>query len=496
MALKLGDFRMKSLFLFLAFILVNQSFAAFEFTPQIILAQQQIYNLYFRDARRILDNESELSPENRAVASTRALMLFTEATAADLDHITQRNLALIKKMLKSIESDRNQTVYHLLSRIEIYMYSGMLQVRLNNRFRAASDFMSAYNIAKTAYNQYPKDAMVKLLWGNMIATVGSMPPDLRIYLSIIGLSGDVQKGLRLMKSAHKNIVSQKEYKPYLTKASLLYLLTYKQLVDNEEVIPQEEGINIQENYVTAVICAKVLMEQGYNEMALNILDSNRPRLGQVKLHYYHYLLGKARLSAGIKDAEESFLTFLTEYKGRNHIKAVYKLLSWHYLIHDDMARADSVRLLISKVGADIIGPDQQAAREAEKPLNKVLIKARLLFDGGYLEQALAILLADSTLDCCNHQEEKAEYYYRLGRIYQRQGLIYPAINAFESAVEMHQNATFNRANAALQAALLYEKIGQIERAKVYFQQCLSMKNFPYQEGLHQKAKAGLIRLET
>ncbi|MFN4298433.1 MAG: tetratricopeptide repeat protein [Thermaurantimonas sp.] len=487
---------MKSLFSLLLSLHISISKASFDFTPQVLTAQQQTYNLFLRDARRILDEEAVSAPGNRAIYSARAALFFAEATAADVDEITRKNIGHLKKLLKDIESDREQSVHHLLARIEIYIYSGMLQVRLDNRLRAASDFLSAYNLAKTAYNQHPKDAVVRLVWGNMMATIGSLPPELRRYLSIIGYTGDVHKGLQLMKSAHRTIVQQREYKPYLTKANLLYLITAKQLVDNEEVLPQTEGIYLNENFCTAVVCAKVLMEQGYNEAALTLLETNKPKPGQAKLHYYHFLLGKARLAAGRNDAEQSFVTYLKDYRGKHHIKATYKLLAWYYLLKDEAEKADSLMQLIPQVGQAVIGPDQQAEREAKDPLNKTLIKARVLFDGGYLSEALEVLQADTALDCCQTDAEKAEYFYRLGRIYQKQGLIYLAIDAFEKAVEANSATSFNRANAALQAALLYEKIGRRDKAKMNFQKCLAMKNFPYQEGLHQKAKAGLDRVDS
>lgn len=490
------DFALKSLFSLLLSVLIGISKANFVYTSQILLAHQQIYNLYLREARKLIDEEAKISPENRAVHTTRAMLLFAEATAADVDELTRKNINLLKKLLKEIESDREQSIHHFLGRIEIYLYSGMLQVRLDNRFRAASDFLSAYNLAKSTYHQYPKDAMVRLIWGNMMATLGSLPPDLRRYLSIIGYTGDVEKGLQLMKSAHRTIVQQREYKPYLTKASLLYLITTKQLVDTEEILPQSEGINANENFCTAVVCAKVLMEQGYNEAALHLLENNKPKAGQVKLHYYNFLLGKARLAAGKAEAEQSFLAFLKDYKGKHHIKATYKFLAWHYLLKDQVEKADSLRQLIPYVGHTVIGPDQQAEREAREPLNKTLIKARVLFDGGYLSEALQVLQSDTTLECCPTDAEKAEYYYRLGRIYQKQGYIYLALDAFERAIETQNVSSFNRANAALQAALLYEKLGLMEKAKNNFQKCLAMKNFPYQEGLHQKAKAGLERIDS
>ena len=39
-----------------------------------------------------------------------------------------------------------------------------------------------------------------------------------------------------------------------------------------------------------------------------------------------------------------------------------------------------------------------------------------------------------------------------------------------------------------------EKNGDYERAKSFYNQCLSMKGFDYERGIHQKAKAGLNRI--
>jgi tetratricopeptide (TPR) repeat protein len=50
-------------------------------------------------------------------------------------------------------------------------------------------------------------------------------------------------------------------------------------------------------------------------------------------------------------------------------------------------------------------------------------------------------------------------------------------------------------NAALMSGFLYEKIDDVERAKEYFSLALDIKPDEYRSSLHQKAKAGLNRLE-
>ena len=50
-------------------------------------------------------------------------------------------------------------------------------------------------------------------------------------------------------------------------------------------------------------------------------------------------------------------------------------------------------------------------------------------------------------------------------------------------------------NAALQIGLIYEKQGNKEKAKQYFNKCLNMPDCDYKSGIDIKAKAGLERVK-
>ena len=51
------------------------------------------------------------------------------------------------------------------------------------------------------------------------------------------------------------------------------------------------------------------------------------------------------------------------------------------------------------------------------------------------------------------------------------------------------------ANAALHLGLIYEKMGNFNKAKDYFKRCLDMDPSEYENSINQKAKAGLNRLK-
>ena len=50
--------------------------------------------------------------------------------------------------------------------------------------------------------------------------------------------------------------------------------------------------------------------------------------------------------------------------------------------------------------------------------------------------------------------------------------------------------------SALQIGLIYEKQNDFNQAEIYFKKCLSMKDFDYERGIHQKARAGLERISN
>jgi tetratricopeptide (TPR) repeat protein len=88
-----------------------------------------------------------------------------------------------------------------------------------------------------------------------------------------------------------------------------------------------------------------------------------------------------------------------------------------------------------------------------------------------------------------------EYYYRMGRITQGLKKKIEATHYFDKTITTGRNEPYYYAcNAALQLGIMYEKDGQKDKAKQYYQLCLSMNPSDYADSLHASAKAGLSRL--
>jgi tetratricopeptide (TPR) repeat protein len=48
--------------------------------------------------------------------------------------------------------------------------------------------------------------------------------------------------------------------------------------------------------------------------------------------------------------------------------------------------------------------------------------------------------------------------------------------------------------SALQIGLIYENKKDYKKALIYFERCLSLSDFDYERGIHQKAKVSLSRI--
>ena len=122
---------------------------------------------------------------------------------------------------------------------------------------------------------------------------------------------------------------------------------------------------------------------------------------------------------------------------------------------------------------------------------KVLMKARLAFDGGYYEDAL-LLINSYAENCFESASDRAEWNYRKGRIYQRMGDTDKAIPFFERTIVLSEGQNFSfGATAALQLGYVFQEKGNKMLAKSYFEKALSYKKHEYKNSIDNKARAAL-----
>jgi tetratricopeptide (TPR) repeat protein len=123
----------------------------------------------------------------------------------------------------------------------------------------------------------------------------------------------------------------------------------------------------------------------------------------------------------------------------------------------------------------------------------LLLKARVLNDGGYNQQAITLLRSKSANDFTD-ATDKLEYTYRTGRIYDDMNYDDSAVKYYQAAISLGISRTeYYASRAALQIGMIYEKQGNKQLAIQYYQKCLAMQNHDYKDSMDQKAKSGIAR---
>ena len=150
-----------------------------------------------------------------------------------------------------------------------------------------------------------------------------------------------------------------------------------------------------------------------------------------------------------------------------------------------------------KHGSLITEADKLAYQNAKSNAwpNLLLLKSRILSDGGFQLQALKVLADKTTLDF-KTEDDKTEFSYRLARINDLMGDKEQAIKFYKSTIAKGKNSKqYFAARSALQIALIYEERKDFTNAISFYKNCMEMKNTAFKNSLDQKAKSGILRCQ-
>jgi len=241
--------------------------------------------------------------------------------------------------------------------------------------------------------------------------------------------------------------------------------------------------------------AKILTHTASNDEAIDLLLS-RPRGKDFYPFYYlDFLTGLAKLHRLDSDADHYLLRFTANFRGRAYVKEAYQKLGWHALIQGHPDRYHDYMDKVLLYGNDFADGDKMALAEAksEEMPNVCLLKARLLFDGGYYLEADSVL--NNMMCLLEDVRDSIEYPYRKGRVAHEMGEADAALQWYDETITLGWDSHYYfAANAALKAGNICESELRYDRAEYYYRKCLNMPNREYRRSLQQKAKAGLNRI--
>ncbi len=487
------------LFIFLQVTL--KSFAAFDFNSNCRNAYEDIVSLKFKAAKTKLDSEKKVNPGNDiSVFLENYIDFFTLIIGEDQNDYTslQKNKDL---RLRQLEKGDSQSPWFLYSQAEVNLQWAFVHVKFGEYLSAVGEINKAYKLLEDNQHKHPGFLPNMKSMGLLHAIIGTVPDNYKWAVNIMGIEGTISQGVKELNIVVAQSQTNSEYNYLLTES--LFLLSFVELnlskdKDNIEklytILKYLPGYNPLLTFAKASIAIKT----SRNNDAISFLEKRPESAEEYSFYYLDLLTGEAKLNRLDMDADVYIKKYIDNFKGKSYVKTAYQKLGWFSLLVGDYdGYRKNMGLVLSK-GNDIADEDKQAQKEAEngEAPNLKLLKARLLFDGGYYLQAMTMLVKDGNAKDFTTEKDQLEFTYRLGRIYHSWGKPNDAIPYYEMTIEKGAKSTYYfAANASLNLGLIYEVKKDFKKARKYFELCPSFKNKEYRNSIGQKAKAGLNRIE-
>ncbi len=496
---------MKKILVILLFLLSPTLLkASFEFNKNCTEAYNLILSLRFSEARKFISSERYNNPENAIPTFLENYIDFLGAFISEEEGQFGKLTSSLPDRKERIEKENTNSPYYRYCLATMDMQVAFTRMKFGQYVKAATEINRAYKLLEKNKREYPDFIPQQITLGLLHTLIGSIPDKYTWVKKAVGLKGSVNGGINEMQQV-LNSSNQSAHWKYLQSEALfmLSLASVNLSADTSfsgkllRFYNTEDGIDLVKSnpllsYCKSIICFK----RGLNDQGIQVLLSRPKGTRFFHFHYLDYLLGVAKLNRLDNDSWIYLINFTANFNGKNYIRSAYQRLAWYYLLNGDEKRYKEYMNRIHLTGDNTTDSDKKALRDAESGEfpNIQLLKAQLLFDGGYYDRALDEL-SGYNRNPSKTEHHQLEYLYRAGRIYHESGKITEAIRYYKLTIEKGEDKPwYFAANAALQLGMIYENLKSKDAARIYYQKSLSMNPNEYKNSIAQKAQAGLSRL--
>lgn len=472
--------------------------ANFDFNSNCLKAYQNIFELKLNTARQLIANEKKARPNNAIVPLLENYVDYFYLLTTESKTEFERLEANKSPRLDKISDDDKNSPYYLYAQAEINLQWALIRGRYGSYYTAAREINRANGLLQENSKKFPGFHLNGKGLGLINAVMGALPDGfLKSALSTFGIKGNLQAGLNSLEKLAENL-PKSSYEPFYEETVFYYAYVLSDVAHAKDAYAKTmkytariSDASLLKTYLQAYVCAR----NGHNDEAIKILADKPTGNAYQPFAYLDYLAGIAKLNKLDFSASAPFDKFLQTNKGVNYIKDTNLHLGWIALLKGDSAGYSAMMSKTKTAGYSYNERDKQAVNEANAPTPNVsLLKARLLFDGGYLAKALNVL-SESKADDFNNAKDKAEYYYRLGRVNDDLGKDDQALSNYQNAINTGKGLKYYYApKSAVQMGKIYEKKGLVAKAKSSYNIAIGMKNHEFENSIETEAKQGLKRV--
>jgi len=488
--------------LILIFLITIKAEASFTFNDNCKQAYTDMMCLRFVKAGERMQSEKKMNPENQVPFMIENYIDFLKVLIGEeeKDFINLKNNK--EPRLQKLAKGGKDSPWYLYSQSLIYLQSGFARIKFGEYVNASLDINRAYRLLVENKRKYPDFVMNKAGLGILHSLIGTVPSKYQWAVRSLQFEGTIPEGNSEIKEAYAQVVSDPLLSFLLPETA--FLLTFVTLNISADI---PSALNLAEKFYASPLSniikesplliysfANIYSRAGENDKVIKILTDCPRTVDRYPFHYLNYMLGVAKLNRLDKDACYPLLNFLGSFKGKNYIRSAYMHLSWYYLIQNEPNQYSIYIGRIKLRGNDQVDNDREALAFANRNIKPdlTLIKARLLFDGGYYARAKKELDGYKASDA----RTGIEYTYRLGRIYHNWGKTDEAIHYYMETIKNGDKLPYYfAANSSLHLGMIYEKQNDFKKAKIYYSKVLDMDFDEYHFSISNKAQAGLNRIK-
>lgn len=475
-----------------------QAHLSIEFTPAARKVYAEIISLRLNNVGPALSNFEKLEKDNAVNGYLRHnadfMRFFIEEREADFSTVVDN----FDNNYERIEKTDPKSPMRLYLMAQMQLELAVCQAKMGELMSAGYHVQKAYGQLEDNKRKFPSFAPNLIGLGLMHCLIGTVPAKYRWAVNLMGYEGNLEQGMRELYQAKAYVKKTNFYcaeeLDFIYVYGLLYMSNEKKKAWVEaRVLQQQHPDNLLYTYLATVVA----YANNYNEEGLSVLNARPKGAAYTPFIYLDYLTGMGKLRRLDTDAEVYFERFLKDKSRRNFLKDACQKIAWCRLLKGDTEGFKKNMTRVKTIGHTEVDADRQALREAEAKdvPNPILLRARLLCDGGYYQKAINELAGHKSSDF-KLKKEQAEFVYRAGRIYQEWGQPDKAIPYFENAMLLGAGLPqWFEASSALNLGLIYEEKNDFVKAKKYLQACIDSKNVDFKNGLEQKAKSALERIK-
>jgi len=462
-------------------------------------AYNSIINLDFEKANRQLEEIKMNDPNNLAYLHLENYIDFFRLFIYEDKDYFENVKSNKSKRIDLLEKLDDDDPYKNFVIAEINLQWALTRSKFDELFKSGREIYTAYKLLQANTTEFPDfiyNYKSLSIIHSLVETI-SVPG---FFKNIFGMSGSVEQGLDEISRVNK--YAQENSFMFTLEAEAIYIFMALYQDNNQELafdFLNESNLKKSKSPLAAFVKLKLLQRAGYNDEAIELLLETLSYTSAKQFPYLYFLMGVSHLRKLNEESSSYFNEFLDNFDGLHYIKEAHQKLAWASLIFENDVDEYHRQMKLCLInGQALIDDDKQAVKEANKNQvpNPTLLKARLLFDGGYYQKAYQTLITNSEF-LYRDERLKLEYYYRLGRITQALKNYPESIQYYYQAISADENQTsYMSCNAALNLGIIYESQHDYEKAKKHFDQCIAMSPDEYQHSLHQKAKTGLNRIQN